>query len=260
MTVSCGLADVTTGFRLDGVRAAVTGAGRGLGRGIALGLAAAGAEVAVISRTENELVSLAHELAERGLTGYEVHPCDVLDQRAFDEVLERIETVDAFVASAGTNDPRPFLDVDGAVFDRIFELNVRATFFTVQAVARRMVARRHGGSIVLLSSQMGHVGAANRTVYCATKHAIEGLTKALAIELAPAAIRVNSVAPTYIRTPMTEPFFADAAFRRAAESAIPLGRIGEVADVTGAVTFLCSPAASLITGTSLVIDGGYTAQ
>ena len=107
---------------------------------------------------------------------------------------------------------------------------------------------------------MGHVGAANRTVYCASKHALEGLTKALAVELAPKGVRVNAVAPTYIRTPMTAPFFADAAFESATEAAIPLGRIGEPADVTGAVVFLCSPAAQLITGTSLVVDGGYTAQ
>ncbi len=123
-----------------------------------------------------------------------------------------------------------------------------------------MIDRGKGGSIINVSSQMGHVGAANRSVYCATKHAVEGLTKALAVELAPHGIRVNSVAPTYVRTPMTAPFLADEEFSADVTARIPLGRVGEVADVTGAVTFLASPEAALITGTSLLIDGGYTAQ
>jgi NAD(P)-dependent dehydrogenase (short-subunit alcohol dehydrogenase family) len=239
--------------------ALVTGAGRGLGRAIALALADAGAEVAVISRTEADLDSLAKEIKDTGHACWMLS-CDVADDDAVNAALGQIPTPDLVVISAGTNVPQPFLEVDAKTFDRIFDLNVRAAFFTAQAVARRMVSDGRGGSIVLLSSQMGHVGAAGRTVYCASKHAIEGLTKALAVELAPHAIRVNSVAPTYIHTPMTEPFFADAEFRRQAEAAIPLGRIGEVEDVAGAVVYLCSSAASLVTGTSLVIDGGYTAQ
>jgi len=166
---------------------------------------------------------------------------------------------DILVVSAGTNVPEPFLEVAPDSVDRVLDLNLRAAFFTAQAVARGMAARGHG-SIVFVSSQMGHVGAANRTVYCASKHALEGLTKALAVELAPTGVRVNAVAPTYIKTPMTAPFLADDAFRASVEAAIPLGRIGEPADVTGAVLFLCSDAARLITGTSLVVDGGYTAQ
>ncbi|WP_037503494.1 SDR family NAD(P)-dependent oxidoreductase [Solirubrobacter soli] len=227
-------------------RAIVTGAGRGLGRDIAAAFAAAGAEVTAVARTASDLASLD---GCRGL------PCDVTDRAA----LASLPDADVLVVSAGTNVPEPFLDVAPDTFDRVVELNLRAAFFTAQAVARGMVERRHG-SIVFVSSQMGHVGAPNRTVYCASKHAIEGLTKALAVELAPAGVRVNAVAPTYIRTPMTAPFFADGAFERATEAAIPLGRIGEPEDVTGAVLFLCSPAASLITGTSLVVDGGYTAQ
>ena len=215
-------------------RAIVTGAGRGLGRAIALAFAAEGVEVTAVSRTAADLESL---------DGCRALPCDVTDP-----ALALPET-DILVVSAGTNVPEPFLEVAPDSFDLVLDLNLRAAFFTAQAVARGMAARGHG-SIVFVSSQMGHVGAANRTVYCASKHALEGLTKALAVELA----------PTYIKTPMTAPFLADDAFRASVEAAIPLGRIGEPADVTGAVLFLCSDAARLITGTSLVVDGGYTAQ
>jgi NAD(P)-dependent dehydrogenase (short-subunit alcohol dehydrogenase family) len=227
-----------------GRRALVTGAGRGLGRAIAESLAGAGADVTAVARTAADLATL---------DGCRALPCDVT------EPSTPLPDADILVVSAGTNVPEPFNTVAPETFDRIVGVNLRAAFFTAQAVARGMVERGHG-SIVFVSSQMGHVGAANRTVYCASKHAIEGLTKALAVELAPSGVRVNAVAPTYIGTPMTEPFFADAAFKRATEAAIPLGRIGEPEDVTGAVLFLCSEAARLITGTSLVVDGGYTAQ
>jgi NAD(P)-dependent dehydrogenase (short-subunit alcohol dehydrogenase family) len=233
-------------FALTGRTALVTGAGRGLGRAIAVALAEAGADVTAVSRTAADLESLA---------GCRALPCDVTDPAA----LAALPEADILVASAGTNVPEPFLEVEPETFDLVLDLNLRAAFFTAQAVARGM-ARRGRGSIVFVSSQMGHVGAADRTVYCASKHAVEGLTKALAVELAPAGVRVNAVAPTYIRTAMTAPYFEDAAFKTATEAAIPLGRIGEPADVTGAVVFLCSPAAQLVTGTSLVVDGGYTAQ
>jgi len=224
----------------------VTGAGRGLGRAIALALAESGADVTAVARTAADLETLE---------GCRALACDVTDPAA----LAALPEADILVASAGANVPEPFLDVAPETFDRVLALNLRATFFTAQAVARGMVARGRG-AIVLVSSQMGHVGAPNRTVYCASKHAVEGLTKALAVELAPSGVRVNAVAPTYIRTPMTAPFLAERAFERATVAAIPLGRIGEPDDVTGAVLFLCSPAAALITGTSLVVDGGYTAQ
>jgi NAD(P)-dependent dehydrogenase (short-subunit alcohol dehydrogenase family) len=164
------------------------------------------------------------------------------------------------VNAAGTNIPEPFLQVSERSLDALLEVNVKGTFLAAQAAARRMVAGGRGGAIVNLSSQMGHVGAAGRSVYCATKHAVEGLTKALAVELAPHGIRVNSVAPTFVETPMTAPFLADEAFRAEVTGRIPLGRIGTVSDVTGAVVFLASPAACLVTGTSLVVDGGWTAQ
>jgi NAD(P)-dependent dehydrogenase (short-subunit alcohol dehydrogenase family) len=153
----------------------------------------------------------------------------------------------------------PFLEVDPGTLDHLIALNVRSMFLCAQAAARLMVASG-GGAIVNMSSQMGHVGDANRTVYCMTKHAIEGLTRAMAVELAPRGVRVNSVAPTYVETPLTEPFFRDAAFREKVLSRIPLGRLGRVEEVAAAVVFLASPAASLITGASLLVDGGYTAQ
>jgi NAD(P)-dependent dehydrogenase (short-subunit alcohol dehydrogenase family) len=149
--------------------------------------------------------------------------------------------------------------VDANTLDMLITLNVRSMFLTAQAAARMMV-RQRAGAIVNMSSQMGHVGAPERTVYCMTKHAIEGLTKAMAVELASYGVRVNTVAPTYVETPMTQPFFANDDFRKKVLSAIPLGRIGRVEDVTAAVLFLASSAANLVTGTSLLVDGGYTAQ
>jgi NAD(P)-dependent dehydrogenase (short-subunit alcohol dehydrogenase family) len=154
----------------------------------------------------------------------------------------------------------PFLDVPLETLDHLLDLNVRSMFVTAQAAARAMLRGGSGGAIVHMSSQMGHVGAPNRSVYCMSKWAIEGLTKAMAVELAPQGIRVNAVAPTYIETPMTRPFFENAAFREDTLRRIPLGRIGSIEEVAAAVVFLCSPEASLITGSSLLVDGGYTAQ
>ena len=240
-------------FRLDGLRAVVTGAGRGIGRGCALALAAAGADVVAVSRTRAEVEHVA--AATRG----EAVVCDVTDPLAVAERIGSLETIDVLVTSAGANVPQPFLEVGAAQLDALLALNVKGTFLAAQAAARRMVAGG-GGSIVTLSSQMGHVGAPRRSVYCATKHAVEGLTRALAVELAPHGIRVNAVAPTFVETPMTRPFLADPAFRAAVLERIPLGRLGTVADVAGAVVFLASPAAALITGASLLVDGGWTAQ
>ena len=152
------------------------------------------------------------------------------------------------------------LDVKPADFDAIFALNVRAAFFMAQAVSRRLVAANRPGSIINISSQMGHVGAARRTVYCASKHAVEGFTKAMAIELAPHRIRVNSLAATFIETPMTQPFFQDEAFRSDVLRKIKLGRLGRVEDLTGGLLFLASDASLLMTGSSLIIDGGWTAE
>ncbi|MCS6947868.1 MAG: glucose 1-dehydrogenase [Steroidobacteraceae bacterium] len=238
--------------------AVVSGAGRGIGRGCALALAARGADVALLARSAPELESLAAEIRAAGGSA-RVVPCDVTDDAALERAFEQLPRCDVLINNAGGNRPQPFLDVDTGTLDALLTLNVRAMFRTAQLGAAKM--RTHGGGVIVnLSSQMGHVGAPNRSVYCMTKHAVEGLTKALAVELAPLGIRVNAVAPTYVATPMTEPFFANAQFRDAVLERIPLGRIGRVEEVVAAVVFLASPAASLITGASLLVDGGYTAQ
>jgi NAD(P)-dependent dehydrogenase (short-subunit alcohol dehydrogenase family) len=176
-----------------------------------------------------------------------------------EEAVDFLEQVDILVNNARTNVPEPFLEVSEDNLDRMLAVNVKGVFLVAQAAARRMVERGEGGSINI-SSQMGHVGAPRRTVYCATKHAVEGLTKAMAVELAPHKVRVNSVAPTFVETPMTKPLLEDETLREDTLSRIPLGRLGRVEDVTGAVLFLASPAAGLITGASLLVDGGWTAQ
>jgi NAD(P)-dependent dehydrogenase (short-subunit alcohol dehydrogenase family) len=186
--------------------------------------------------------------------------CDVTDSRQVGEAVDFPEQVDILVNNAGTNVPEPFLEVSEDNLDRMLAVNVKGVFLVAQAAARRMVERGEGGSIINISSQMGHVGAPRRTVYCATKHAVEGLTKAMAVELAPHKVRVNSVAPTFVETPMTKPLLEDETLREDTLSRIPLGRLGRVEDVTGAVLFLASPAAGLITEASLLVDGGWTAQ
>jgi NAD(P)-dependent dehydrogenase (short-subunit alcohol dehydrogenase family) len=249
---------VTGGFRLDGLRAVVTGAGRGIGRGCALALATAGADVVAVSRTRAEVESVAEAVERRGRRG-EAVVCDVTDPEAVAERIGSLNAIDVLVTSAGANRPEWFLDVGAAELDALLALNVKGTFLAAQAAARHMVAAG-GGSIVTVSSQMGHVGAPRRSVYCATKHAVEGLTRALAVELAPHRIRVNAVAPTFVETAMTRPFLSEPGFRARVLERIPLGRLGSVADVASAVVFLASPAASLVTGASLRVDGGWTAQ
>ena len=244
-------------MRLDGMRAVVTGAGRGLGRACACALAEAGAEVVVVSRTRTDLEQLGEDIRAAGGRAVPV-VCDVTDADQVHGTFDALERVDVVVNSAGMNIPQPFLEVPQENLDAMLTLNVKAAFLVSQAAARCMVPSG-GGSIINISSQMGHVGAPNRTVYCATKHALEGMTKAIAVELAPHNIRINSIGPTFILTPMTQSFFEDPAFREDTLNRIPLGRLGRLEDIMGAVVFLASPAAALITGTSLVIDGGWTA-
>jgi len=246
-------------LRLDGRVAVVTGAGRGIGRGCALALAAAGADVVAVSRTRAELEGVVAEVHDAGRQGWPL-VCDVTDAAQVFDRIGALERIDVLVTSAGGNIPERFLDVSPEHLDRLLALNVKGTFLAAQAAARRMVASGAGGAIVTLSSQMGHVGAPERTVYCATKHAIEGLTKSMAVELAPSRVRVNAVAPTFVETPMTRPFFEDPAFRAHVQARIPLGRIADVDDVAAAVVYLASPAAALVTGISLLVDGGWTAQ
>jgi NAD(P)-dependent dehydrogenase (short-subunit alcohol dehydrogenase family) len=242
--------------RVAGAVAVVTGATGGIGRACALALSAAGADVLLIARHAGPLDALAVEIAARGGRARAV-PCDVTARAALERVLSAGPAPRILVTCAGGNRPEPFLDVSDATLEWSWQLNVRAAFVTGQLCARRMIEAGRGGAIVHVSSQMGHVGAPLRTAYCAAKHAVEGMTKAMAVELAPHGIRVNTVAPTFVETAMTRPFLADTAEREAIERRIPLGRLGEPEHVAEAVLFAAS--SPLMTGASVIVDGGWTA-
>jgi NAD(P)-dependent dehydrogenase (short-subunit alcohol dehydrogenase family) len=253
--------DVASRFRLDGRIALVSGAGRGIGRACALALAQAGAEVLLLARTAKEIEEVASDIISTGGKAKAI-PCDVTDSQSVKKVFAALPSLDVLVNNAGSNIPEPFVEVSEEHFDRLLGLNVRAAFIVAQAAARKMLAspNRYARAIINMSSQMGHVGAVNRSVYCLTKHALEGLTKAMALELAPHGIRVVSVAPTFVETPLTKPWLDTPDFGRWVRDRIPSGQVGQVEDVAAAVVFAASPAAALVTGSSLLVDGGWTAQ
>jgi len=248
----------TARFSLDGKRALVTGAGRGIGRGVAEALADAGAAVTLCARSADALDAAASAIRQRGGAA-EILVRDVTDVAAFTAAIDERPAFDVFVNNAGTNRPKPLAEVTEADYDAVLGLNLRAAVFAARAVTGRMIADGRGGSVINMSSQMGHVGAAGRTLYCASKWAIEGFTKALALELAPHAIRVNTICPTFVETPMTRPMLEDPAFRAEVLGKIPLGRLGHVEEVAGAAVYLASDAAALMTGSALLLDGGWTA-
>ena len=215
---------VTPSFRLDGRRAIVTGAGRGIGLAAAVALAHAGAAVTLVARTAAEVDAAAAAIVAGGGRA-EALVLDVTDVAGVAAAFSAAAPFDILVNNAGTNRPKPFVTVTPDDYDLVMGLNVRAAFFVAQAAARRMIETGRRGTIINLSSQMGHVGGENRTIYCASKHALEGLSKAMAIELGPHGIRVNTLCPTFIETPMTRPYFEDPAFRSAVLSKIKLGRV-----------------------------------
>ncbi|MGV8987284.1 MAG: SDR family NAD(P)-dependent oxidoreductase [Cypionkella sp.] len=246
-------------FRLDGKRALVTGAGRGIGLAIAQAYAAAGAEVTLCARTKSEIETAAKALRGAGLQASAL-VADVTDVAGFANLIAALPPFDIFVNNAGTNRPKPLAEVTEDDYDTVLGLNLRAAVFAAKAVTARMVAAGHGGSVINMSSQMGHVGGANRTLYCASKWAIEGFTKALAVELGIHQIRVNTICPTFVETQMTRGYFEDPQFLAAVLSKIKLGRLGTVEDITGAAVFLASDASSLMTGSAVMLDGGWTSE
>jgi NAD(P)-dependent dehydrogenase (short-subunit alcohol dehydrogenase family) len=246
----------TPSFRLDGRRAIVTGAGRGIGLAAAAALAEAGAEVTLIARTSSEIEAAAGEIGNGALSA----TLDVSDIAAVKAFFAARPAFHILVNNAGTNRPKPMWEVSEDDYDAVYDLNVKSAFFAAQACAQRMMAEGVAGSLIHIGSQMGHVGGPNRSLYCGSKWALEGMNKAFALDLAAHGIRSNTIAPTFIETPLTKPFFADPAFKAQVLSKIKLGRIGQVEDLMGAIVFLASDASALMTGTSMVIDGGWTAD
>jgi NAD(P)-dependent dehydrogenase (short-subunit alcohol dehydrogenase family) len=246
-------------LRLDGRRALVTGAGRGIGLAAAAAFAEAGAHVTLVARSKDEIEAGAEEIRARGGSA-DAQAVDVTDLDGFARMVANGDPYDVFFNNAGMNRPQPFAEVSVENFDTIMGLNVRAAFFAAQAVARRLIAVQKPGSIVNVSSQLGHVGAAGRSVYCASKFAVEGFSKAMALELAPLGIRVNTLCPTFIETPMTQPFLANPQTKEWVMSKIKLGRVGTVEDLMGMILLLASDASALMTGSSILVDGGWTAE
>ena len=248
----------TPSFRLDRRRALVTGASRGIGLAGAAALAQAGAHVVLAARGREALDAAVAAIVAQGGAA-EAMQLDVADLAAVEREISAQAPFDILFNNAGASRPKPMLTTTPDDYNHVMDVNMRSAYFVAKAVAAGMVRAGKGGAIIHTSSQMGHVGGADRTVYAASKHAIEGLTKAMAIELGPHKIRVNSIGPTFIRTDLTQATFDNPERLAWIMSKIKLGRVGEVEDIMGAVVFLASDAAALITGTSLLIDGGWTA-
>ena len=245
---------VTPSFRLDGKRAIVTGAGRGIGLAMAAALAQAGADVTLVARTAAEVEAAAKAV------GGTAAVLDVSNLTAVKDFFAHRPAFNILVNNAGTNRPKPMIDVSETDYDAVYDLNVKSAFFVAQACVQRMIAEKITGSLIHIGSQMGHVGGPNRSLYCGSKWALEGMNKAFALDLAAYNIRSNTIAPTFIETPMTKPMLENPEFKREVLSNIPLGHLGSMEDVAEAVLFLIGPAARMITGSSLLLDGGWTAR
>ena len=248
----------TPSFRLTGKRALVVGASSGIGLGCAVALAEAGADLVLAARTESKLKAVQEAFTDQGWSS-ETLMIDSSDVDQASILIRENGPFDIAVYSAGVARHTPAIETTSEDFDSVIEINLRGAYFFAQAVARGLLRAEKPGSIIFISSQMAHVGGFDRAVYSGSKHAIEGLQKSMAIEWGPAGIRVNSICPTFIRTPLTEQTFDRPERVRWIEEKIKLGRVGEVEDIMGAVLFLASSASSLVTGTSILIDGGWTA-
>ena len=249
----------TPSFRLDNKTALITGASSGIGLGCAIALAEAGAHVVVSARSIDKLNSVVDAIIAKGLSA-EAMVMDVADTNLVQEIIGSKGTFDILVNSAGLGRHSPSKDTSIEDFDAVMNVNLRGAYFVTQAVANGLIKAKKTGSLINISSQMGHVGGIDRAVYSASKHAVEGFTKAMAIEWGPHQIRVNTICPTFIRTPLTQSTFDNPDRKEWIESKIKIGRIGEVEDIMGAVVFLASDASSMVTGSALMVDGGWTAD
>lgn len=246
-------------FKINNKRALITGAGKGIGLGASIALAEAGSEVVMISRTRKDLEEIKEHIKKIGKRGY-YKVLDVNKTSDVEEFISSEKPFDILVNNAGTNIPSSLMNSKDKDIEFVISLNIKSVIHLTKCVVKKMLNEKIKGSIINVSSQMGHVGAKNRTTYCTTKFALEGFTKSLSLELAQKGIRVNSISPTFIETPMTRPFLKNKKFKNEVLSKIPLGRLGKIEDVMGPFIFLASDASSLITGTSLLVDGGWTAQ
>lgn len=246
-------------FSLKGKRALVTGASSGIGYKLALGLAEYGAEVVGIARSKKKLESLKKEADKKNFS-LKIKSLDILKKKELEKWLANEEAFSILINNAGTNVPQLALEATEENFDKMINLNVRATFFLAQKIAARLIKEKKRGSIVNISSQMGHISGIKRSVYSATKHAMEGFTKGMSIEWGKLGIRINTICPTFIKTPLTEPMFGDKKFMQSTIDSIPLGRLGELKELIGPTIFLASDASSLVTGSALMVDGGWTAR
>ncbi len=249
----------TPSFRLDGRRALITGGGGGIGLASAAALAESGAAVTLVARSLEKLTLGAEAIRAAGGTA-DAAVLDVTDLAATAAFFAERPPFHILVNNAGTNRPMPMTNVAEVDYDAVLDLNVKAAFFVGQAFAKALLAVGQPGSMIHIGSQMGHVGGLNRSLYCASKWAIEGMSKAFALDLASHQIRSNTIAPTFIETPLTRPFFEDETFRASVLQKIKLGRLGRVEDLMGAIVYLASDASALVTGTSLIVDGGWTAD
>jgi NAD(P)-dependent dehydrogenase (short-subunit alcohol dehydrogenase family) len=249
-------------YNLKNKVALVSGAGKGLGRACAIALAEAGANLIIISRTQKDLDQVVR-IIKKFKSKCKTYVCDITNYNDLKNIINKQSRIDILINNAGTNIPEHFTKVKTKNMERLVKLNTIAAFNLAQLSSIKMIKTKNrkkiGGAIVNMSSQMGHVGGRIRSVYNMNKFGIEGLTKGMAIDLAKYNIRVNSVAPTFVVTPMTKNFLKNRKFKRDTLNNIPLGRFAEMSEIASAVVFLASDAASMITGTSLLVDGGWTA-